>query len=76
MVGKIPKSEQTGLLLADRRDRFALAAMCRENAQWLVGTHNGHVTAIQKVEPPLLLQAIPLWWLIYFEANDLRLNLG
>lgn len=76
MVDEIPRGKQTELLLAGRRDRFALAAMCRENAQWLVGTHNGHVTAIQKVETPLLLQAIPLWWLAYFEANDLRLNLG
>ena len=48
--------------------------MRRENAQWLISTHNGHITVIHKIETPLVLQFIPLWWLAYFEANDLNLG--
>jgi len=72
MVDEIPRSKRVGL--ANRRDLFALTTMRRENAQWLISTHNGHITVIHKIETPLVLQSIPLWWLAYFEANDLNLG--
>ena len=45
--------------------------MCTENSQWVVTTHNGHVTAVQKLGPALNVAGIPAWWLEYFVVNKI-----
>lgn len=53
-------------------DLLLLRLMCSENSQWVVTTHNGHVTAIQKLGPALNVVGIPAWWLEYFVANQIK----
>lgn len=57
------------------RDLFFLRSMLRTNAQWVITTHNGHVTGIQPVGKTLHAESVPMWWIRYAEANDLELNL-
>lgn len=53
------------------RDRLLLGMLLRSNTQWLITTHNGHITRIQQLDQGMDVGDMPGWWFDYLRANSL-----